>query len=167
MGKEIDEMIIRHPAGLKMALGENPKRVGTMYKRAPTTRMGVAYLIRKAFYDAIDYQVEWDNYNELVSIEEGKPEGERKPVKKPSYDLGKEVLIKTLSGEIPVRCHSHRADDIRTAIRLAEEFGYELIIDHATESYKIKEVIARQNIPVAIGPIFMNRAKRELADQSM
>jgi imidazolonepropionase-like amidohydrolase len=167
VGKEIDEMIIRHPAGLKMALGENPKRVGTIYKRAPTTRMGVAYLIRKAFYDAIDYQVEWDNYNELVSLEEDKPEGERKPVKKPPYDLGKEVLIKTLSGEIPVRCHSHRADDIRTAIRLAEEFGYELIIDHATESYKIKEVIARKNIPVAIGPIFMGRQKRELVDQSM
>ncbi|MHA2252899.1 MAG: amidohydrolase [Candidatus Kariarchaeaceae archaeon] len=166
-GKEVDEMIIKQPAGLKMALGENPKRVGTIYKRAPTTRMGTAYLIRQAFYEAIDYQMEWEHYLELVQLEEIKPENERKPVKKPKYDLGKEVLVKVLSGEMPVRCHGHRADDIRTAIRLSEEFGYELVLDHATESYKIKEVVARKQIPIVVGPSFGGRTKRELIDQSM
>ncbi|MFV2014187.1 MAG: amidohydrolase [Candidatus Heimdallarchaeota archaeon] len=167
VGTEVDDMVIREPAGLKMAMGENPKGVGKKYNRAPTSRMGVAYIIRKAFYEAIDYGKEWDHYHQLVKLEDQKPEEERKPIKSPKYDLGKEVLVKVLNREIPVRSHGHRADDIRTAIRLQEEFGYDLILDHATESYKIKETIANKNIPIAVGPLFGGRVKRELINASM
>ena len=74
-----------------------------------------------------------------------------------------------LDGKFPVRSHAHRADDIETAIRLSEEFGYRLIIDHATESYKIKDLIVEKEIPVVIGPIFGrgSRVKNELKDKKM
>lgn len=167
MGTEVDDMVIRAPAGLKMALGENPKGVGRKYNRSPTSRMGVAYIIRKALYEAIDYGKDWDHYHQLLKLEDLKPESDRKPIKSPKYDLGKEVLVKVLNREIPVRSHGHRADDIRTAIRLQEEFGYDLILDHATESYKIKETIANKNIPIAVGPLFGGRVKRELINATM
>ena len=167
VGSEVDEMVIKEPAGLKMALGENPKRVGEIYKRAPSTRMGVAYLIREAFYDAMDYNNEWQHYYALEELENEKDENDRKPLKAPKYDLGKEILIKVLNREMQVRCHAHRADDIRTAIRLKEEFGYSLIIEHATEGYKIRDTIAEKKIPVAVGPLFGGRFKRELIHQTI
>jgi len=163
-GKEVDEMIVREPAGLKMALGENPKRAGELLKRSPTTRMGIAYLIRQAFYDAIEYKKDWDHYYAQLSLEEKKPEKERKPIRAPKFDIGKDVLVRVLNKEFPVRCHAHRADDIRTAIRLAEEFGYDLVIEHATEGYKIRETLARKRIPVGVGPMIGERSKRELLD---
>ncbi len=166
-GHVVDDMIIKQPAGVKMALGENAKRVGFEKNRAPTTRMGNAFLIRKAFYDALDYQSEWQQYQEEMRAMENKPESERKPLKRPKYDLGNEMLLKILSGSVPVRCHSHRADDIRTAIRLSEEFGFRLVIDHATESHKIKEIIKEKGIPVVVGPLLTSRSKRELKNRTM
>ncbi|OLS20743.1 MAG: N-substituted formamide deformylase precursor [Candidatus Heimdallarchaeota archaeon LC_2] len=169
-GHVIDEMVIREPAGVKMAMGENPKRVGVNNKRAPHTRMAVAYLIRKSFYETLDYAQKWEGYyKKIKSIEEGDDENKKKNdlPSKPEYDLGKEILLKVLNREIPIRCHSHRADDIRTAIRLSEEFGYKLVIDHATESSKIKEIIAEKNLPCVIGPLFGTRVKRELVNKSL
>lgn len=158
VGTIADEMIIKEPTGIKMALGENPKRTGQNNKRLPTTRMGVAYLIRKALIETQQYKKKWDRYNFKIENEEVGDE--------PEFDLGKEALVKVLKREIPIRCHAHRADDIITAIRLSKEFGYRLVIDHATESYKVKEFIAANNIPVMIGPMIGGRAKRELNDQS-
>ncbi|MCE7735478.1 MAG: amidohydrolase, partial [Candidatus Heimdallarchaeota archaeon] len=92
-GTEVDDMLIRELAGVKMALGENPKRVGYNLKRAPNTRMGVAHLIRKAFYEAIEYDQEMEQYRKLVKREEKKELEDRKPIKKPIRDLGKEILV--------------------------------------------------------------------------
>jgi len=161
-GLVADDMVIREPAGVKMALGENPKRVGEMLKRAPRTRMGTAYLARKAFLEAIEYRKDWDHYRALQAIEDAKPEGERKPLREPKRDLGAEILLKVLDGEIPVRNHAHRMDDIRTAIRLSEEFGYRLVIEHATEGWRIPDEIVSRNIPVAIGPLYTSASKREV-----
>jgi len=157
-----DDMVIREPAGVKMALGENPKRVGESLSRAPRTRMGTAYLARKAFFDAIEYRKDWDHYNALQAIEDAKPEGDRKPVREPKRDLGSETLLRVLDGEIPVRNHAHRMDDIRTAIRLSEEFGYRLVIEHATEGWRIPDEIVSRGIPVAIGPLYTAASKREV-----
>ncbi|HSG78438.1 MAG TPA: amidohydrolase [Acidimicrobiia bacterium] len=165
-GLVADEMVIREPAGLKMALGENPKRVGEHYKRAPNTRMGAAYVARKAFVEALEYARDREHFQDRLAEQERKPEPERAPVREPMRDLGKEVLLKVLNREIPVRNHAHRMDDIRTAIRLAEEFGYDLVIDHATEAYRIAEEIVARGIPVAVGPLFGDRAKRELNRQT-
>ena len=105
-------------------------------------------------------------YHKQVAFENGKPENERKPIKEPKFDLGKDMLLKVLNKEIPIRCHAHRMDDIRTAIRLQEEFGYDLIFDHSTESYRIADEIIAKKIPLNVGPIFGNRAKRELNRQT-
>ena len=166
VGLIADDMVIRPLAGIKMALGENPKRVGERMNRAPRSRMGTAYLVRKTFYEVIDYKKEWDFYFKQVEIENHKPQNERKPIKEPKFDLGKDVLLKVLNKEIPIRCHAHRMDDIRTAIRLQEEFGYNLILDHSTESYRIADEIIAKKIPLNVGPIFGNRAKRELNRQT-
>ncbi len=166
-GHVVDDMIIKQPAGVKMALGENAKRVGFNNKRAPTTRMGNAYLIRQAFYEALDYQSEWQQYQDEMRANEKKPPEERKLPKRPKYDLGNEMLLKILSRSVPVRCHSQRADDIRTAIRLSEEFGFQLVIDHATEAHKIKEIIKEKNLPVVVGPLLTNRSKRELKNRTL
>ncbi|MHA2098533.1 MAG: amidohydrolase [Candidatus Kariarchaeaceae archaeon] len=166
-GHVADDMVIKNPAGVKFAMGENPKRVGMNNKRAPHTRMGVSYVIRKAFYGAIDYRNEWSEYLDKLNKEELKPEEERKFVKPPQKDLGNEILLKLLDREIPVRCHSHRADDILTIIRLSEEFGFELVIDHATESFKVKEVIKEKGFPVVVGPLFGVPTKRETNYKSL
>ena len=165
-GMVADDMVIRAPAGLKMALGENPKRVGEMLKRAPGTRMGSAYLARKAFVEALEYRKDREHHEAQVAAQETKPEAERTPLREPKRDLGKEALLLVLDRVIPVRNHAHRMDDIRTAIRLAEEFGYDLVIDHATESYRIADEIVSRGIPLAIGPVYGERAKRELNRQT-
>jgi imidazolonepropionase-like amidohydrolase len=161
-GMVADDMVIRFPAGIKMALGENPKRVGERMKRAPSSRMGTAHLARKAFIEALEYRKDWDHHRALQAAAQRKPESERSPLREPRRDLGMEALLLVLDGEIPVRNHAHRLDDIRTAIRLSEEFGYRLILDHATEAWRIPEEIVSRGIPVAVGPLYTSRYKREL-----
>jgi imidazolonepropionase-like amidohydrolase len=161
-GMVADDMVIKEPAGVKVALGENPKRVGEHLKRAPSSRMGVAYLARKAFYEAIEYREDWDHHRLLEAEEANKPAEDRKPLREPKLDLGKEMLLRVLDREIPVRSHAHRMDDIRTAIRLADEFGYRLAIEHATEAYRIAEEVAAHDVMLAIGPLFGERSKREV-----
>lgn len=161
-GAVVDEMVIRFPAGVKMALGENPKRVGDLQKRGPNTRMGTAYLARKAFVEAEEYRRDHAHHRSMVAAQDAKDEDERTPQREPKRDLTKEILVEVLEGRIPIRNHAHRMDDIRTAIRLSEEFGYRLVIDHATEAYRIADEIASRQIPVVLGPLFGARVKREL-----
>lgn len=145
-GRIVDDMVLRSPSGLKAALGENPKRVYGEKNRTPETRLGTAYTIRAAFAKARA----WMN----------KPEAER------DVDLVSEALSRVLSREIPWRQHSHRADDIATALRLAEEFGFELVLDHGTESYLIADRIADAGVPVLYGPLIVSRSKVEVRQRS-
>jgi imidazolonepropionase-like amidohydrolase len=156
-GRTVDEMLLRAPAGLKSALGENPKRVYGEQKKTPSTRLGVAAVIRGAFVEAANYQAK-------IDAEARKPEDERKPVDR---DLKLEALAKVLRREIPWRQHCHRADDIATAMRIAEEFGYDLVIDHGTEAHLVADLLAERNIPVIIGPLFTSRSKVELRNRSL
>lgn len=153
-GRVVDEMVIRAPVGLKAALGENPKRVYGKEKKAPITRMASAALLRTALVGARNY---------LDKLERaGRDKGE-----KPERDLKYEIVGKVLTGEIPLRLHAHRADDIMTALRIAREFGLRLVIEHATEGWKVADILAREQIPVVIGPIITNRAKVELRDRTI
>lgn len=165
-GSVADEMVIREPAGMKMALGENPKRVGETGKRAPQTRMGTAYLARKAFTEAQEYRRDWEHHEALLAAQEAKPLDERTPLREPKRDLSLETLVRVLDGEFPVRNHSHRMDDMRTAIRLSEEFGYRLVIDHATEAHRMVDELVRREIPLVVGPIAGTRTKRELLNRT-
>jgi imidazolonepropionase-like amidohydrolase len=157
-GRTVDEMLLKAPAGIKSALGENPKRVhGQHHPRRPTTRLGTAALIRGAFVDAA-------NYLQRLDVEQAKPAGERKPVDR---DLKLEALGRVLRREIPWRQHCHRADDIATALRIAAEFGYDLVIDHGTEAHLLADILAARNIPVVIGPLLTSRSKVELRNRSL
>jgi imidazolonepropionase-like amidohydrolase len=150
-GRTVDDMVLRNPAGLKSALGENPKRVYGERKETPATRLGTAAVIRSALVQA-------SNYLENLSAERSEPT---------PRDLKLEALGKVLQGEIPWRQHCHRADDIATAMRIAEEFGYRLVIDHGTEAHLLADKIAAAGIPVVIGPLMTSRSKVELRNRSL
>lgn len=152
-GCVIDRMVIKNPIGLKVAFGENPKRVYGGSKKAPVTRMATAALLRETFVRA-------QNYMRKLEM------GAQNPEKLPDRDLKMEALLEVLRGNIPIRAHAHRADDIMTAIRIAEEFNVQIIIEHCTEGFKIAEELAARNIPVIVGPTLSNRSKVELQHRS-
>jgi len=156
-GRTVDQMLLKAPAGMKSALGENPKRVYGERKQSPSTRLGTAAVIRGALVDAANYLAKLD-------AEQRKTEDERKHVDR---DLKLEALGRVLRREIPWRQHCHRADDIATALRLAEEFGYNLVIDHGTEAHLLADILAAKDIPVIIGPLFTSRSKVELRNRSL
>ena len=151
-GRTVDEMLLRAPSGLKSALGENPKRVYGDRKQLPSTRLGTAAVIRDALVKARNY------LDKLDRGDDGEP---------PERDLRWEALGLVLSGEIPWRQHCHRADDIATALRLADEFGYRLVIDHGTEAVLLADRLAERGVPVLIGPLLTSRSKVELRNRSL
>jgi imidazolonepropionase-like amidohydrolase len=156
-GRTVDEMLLREPSGMKSALGENPKRAYGERDKMPSTRLGTAAVIRGAFVDAA-------NYLQRIDAEQHRPQDRRRPVDR---DLKLEALGRVLRREIPWRQHCHRADDIATAIRIADEFGYDLVIDHGTEAHLLADIIAARGIPVIIGPLFTTRSKVELRNRSL
>lgn len=152
-GRTVEDMLIKEPCSVKSALGENPKRVYGDQKKLPSTRMGVAAVIRDAFRAAQDYKAKRDH-----AASENKP-FDRDPTS--------EILVRVLDGEIPWSQHCHRADDIATALRLAKEFGYEVIINHGTEGHLVAEELIAAGAPVIIGPLFTTRSKVELRQRSL
>lgn len=141
-GRVVDEMVLREPSGLKAALGENPKRVYGEKKQTPSTRLGVALTIRTALAKARAWAA--------------------KDPEERDVDLVSAALARVLAREIPWRQHSHRADDIATALRLAEEFGYDLVLDHGTEAHLIADRVAAAGVPVLYGPLIVSRSKVEV-----
>ncbi|NUU05310.1 amidohydrolase [Leifsonia sp. C5G2] len=152
-GRTIDEQVIREAVSVKSALGENPKRVYGGKNQTPSTRLGVAMIIREAFVAAQNYRTQ--RHHAQV---EGKPF---------DRDLAKETLVRVLEGELAWDQHTHRHDDIATALRLADEFGYRLVVNHGTEAHKIADVLAERDIPVIFGPMFTSRSKVELRDRAI
>ena len=152
-GRVVDEMVLKAPASIKSALGENPKRVYGDKKQLPSTRQGVAAVIRDALTKAQDYRARRDH-----SEQKGDP-FDRDPTS--------EVLVQVLDGVLPWCQHTHRADDIATAIRLADEFGYRLIVNHATEGFLLADLLAERAIPCIVGPMLTTRSKVELRQRTL
>lgn len=144
-GTIVDKMVLKSPSAMKSAFGENPKAVFSG-KDKIITRMGIAALFRQEFMKAQDY---------IKAREKG--EGKR--------DLGLENLAKVLRREIPLRSHAHRADDIVTVLRMAEEFDIEVTIEHCTEGHLIAEYIAEKGVRVSVGPTMSSKSKVELANK--
>lgn len=139
VGNIVDEMVLRAPSGMKAALGENPKRTHGSKGKAPTTRMGIAALLREKLIEAQNYV-----------------NGDQKERK-----LGLENLAKVLKKEIPLRIHAHRANDIVTALRIKREFDIDMSLEHGTEGHEIAEFIAKHDVPVSVGPTMSSRNKVE------
>jgi len=153
-GRTADEMILKNPAAMKAAFGENPKSCyGQQGKKMPVTRMGIAAALRKELWKAKRYKEEID-------------EAAGDDSKKRPFDPELEALLPVLSGEIPLKCHAHRADDILTAIRIARELGIRLTLDHCTEGQLIVPELKEAGFPVLVGPSLGHKSKIELRNKS-
>lgn len=152
-GDSMDDMILRFPVAMKAAFGENPKRVYGSHDKTPETRMATAAIFRKALLDAQEY-------------EKKLARGEKDADKTPERDFGKEMMVKVLRRELPLKIHAHRADDILTAIRICKEFNVRFTLDHCTEGYMIpkfiRQAVDEQGAGIIIGPLLTDRSKIEL-----
>lgn len=146
-GNIVDQMVLKNPLAMKAALGENPKRIYKKMNKSPYTRMGVASVIREAFLNAKSYK-------------------KRKRRNIHMYNEKYEALIPVLNKELPVKFHAHRADDIATAIRLAEELDIEYTIEHATEGHLIADYLADHEVKCIIGPTFGVKSKEEVRNKT-
>ena len=148
-GKRVDKMILKDPAAMKCAFGENPKGCyGKNGNKAPMTRMGTAALLRELLFKAKRYH------------------DDRLAGKEPPFDMKLEAMLPVMAGEIPLKCHCHRADDILTAVRIAKEFGLRATLDHCTDGELIADELAEENFPVFIGPSLGHKSKIELANKN-
>jgi imidazolonepropionase-like amidohydrolase len=149
-GKTVDNMVINDCTAMKCAFGENPKRVYSDKKAAPSTRMATAAILRENLIKAKNY------------VE--KQETSKKGIDKaPDFDMKLEALAKVIKKEIPLKAHAHRADDILTAIRIAKEFDLDLSLEHCTEGHLITESLKDEHIKsIIVGPSLSDRSKVEL-----
>lgn len=143
-GRCMDEMIVKHPAAMKIAFGENPKTNYGDQNTCPSTRMGIAYLLRRELFNAVQY----------------KKNREQNPDTPLDFEL--EPWIPVLNKEIPMKTHAHRADDILTAIRIAKEFDVDLTLDHCTEGHFVCDEILQSGFPAIVGPDLTARSKIEV-----
>lgn len=164
-GKSTDHMALTPVAAMKAAMGENPKRCYSKENKTPSTRMATAALLREALFKAIEYRD--------LKVD---PECDD-----PDFDLKWESMLPVLDGRLPMKIHAHRADDILTAVRVANEFGLSYTLDHCTEGYliadQLKEIYLAGQSPecgigtrglgrllgVVVGPLMIDRSKPELA----
>lgn len=149
-GYSMEDMAIKEPVGMKFAFGENPKSCYNAKSMAPVTRMATAALIRKQLQKAKNYISDIERAAEDEELDE------------PDFDDKCEALIPVLNGKIKAFMHAHRADDILTAVRIAKEFGLDYVLVHATEGYKIADILAKENAAIITGPIICDRSKPEL-----
>ncbi len=150
-GHRVDDMIVRPFAAMKCAFGENPKRC---YRdKNNYSRMSTAAKLREALMKAQEYDAK-------------KQAAGDDPAKRPPLDVKLEALLPVLHGEVPLKAHAHRADDIFTAIRIAKEFGVRLTLEHVTEGHLIAEDLAKEDYPMAVGPSLTHASKFELRNKT-
>lgn len=151
VGTRVDNMIVKFPVAMKCAFGENPKRC--YQKQGISSRMTNAAKIREALNKAKVYKAKIEAAGDDAS-------------KLPAYDQKSEALIPVLNREIPLKAHAHQANDIFTAIRIAKEFGVGLTLEHVTEGHMIVDELAKENLPLAVGPTFGHASKFELQNKT-
>ena len=147
-GKRIDNMIVKYPLAMKCAFGENPKKVYGGAGKMPATRMGIAAMFREFLFRAKSY------YEDKIS---GNPQ---------KFDMKLEAMLPVMAGEIPLKAHAHRADDIFTAIRIAKEFGLKMTLDHCTDGSLIADELAKEGYPAFVGPTMNRPSKFELLNKT-
>lgn len=148
----VDEMVIKEPVAMKVAFGENPKRVYNGKGKMPSTRMATAALLRTVLTETKNY---------MDKKKKAEEKGDAFDVQ-----LKYEALIPVLKKEIPLKAHAHRADDILTALRIAKEFDVKITLDHCTEGHLIKEYIRESKVPAIVGPTLSHNSKIELTNKT-
>ena len=153
-GDCVDDMIVKFPAAMKIAFGENPKGCyGQNGKKAPVTRMAIASLLREQLFKAKKYAADVEA-------------AERDTSKERPFDMKLEALLPVIRKEIPLKTHAHRTDDIFTALRIAKEFDVNITLDHVTEGHLIVDHLVKAGKPVLVGPSLGSKSKVELREKS-
>ncbi len=147
-GRCIDRMIVKAPAAMKVAFGENPKVNFSGQNISPATRMAIAAMLREELFKAQEYQ------------------RKRKENPEQEKDFRYECWLPVLEGRIPLKAHVHRADDILTAIRIAKEFHLSMTLDHCSEGHLIAEEIKESGFPAIVGPDMASRNKIEVQNMA-
>lgn len=151
-GRRIDDLIVKAPAAMKVAFGENPKVNYSGQGKSPSTRMAIAGMLREELSRAVEYAGRKKNAEE--NQEDFEP------------DFRLECWLPVLNREIPLKAHVHRADDIFTAIRIAEEFHLRMTLDHCSEGHLIAEELAAAGYPAIVGPDLASRSKIEVQNMA-
>lgn len=151
VGKRVENMIIKEAVAMKCAFGENPKRC--YEKMSDTSRMTTAFILREALAKAKLYMAKKEAAGDDV-------------LKMPQLDMKSEALIPVLKGEIPLKAHAHTTEDMFTALRIAKEFEVKITLEHVTEGHLIVEELAKENVPLAVGPSLTDASKYELRNKS-
>ena len=152
MGRRIDDLIVKAPAAMKVAFGENPKVNYSGQNKSPATRMAIAGMLRRELSRAVSY---------ARQKEEAARKGDAF-----EEDFSMECWLPVLRGEIPLKAHVHRVDDIFTAIRVAKEFGLRMTLDHCSEGHLIAEELAAEGFPAIVGPDLASRSKIEVQNMA-
>ncbi len=148
-GNSADVGLIVEQAGILMSFGELPKINSHNNQTALSTRMSIAASIREELMKAQDYAI----------VKQSKKSTKDR-------DIKMEALLPLIKGDVPMRACAHRAEDIMTAIRIADEFNLKLVIEYGTEAYLIAETLAEKNIPVVLGPSLTSRSRYELSENT-
>lgn len=151
-GRRVDDLVVKAPAAMKIAFGENPKVNYSGQNKSPATRMAIAGMLRRELWNASEY---------LKRREQAEQRGEGF-----QKDFAKECWIPVLKGEIPLKAHAHRVDDIFTAIRIAKEFGLKMTLDHCSEGHLIAGELAEAGFPAIVGPDLTTRSKIEVQNMN-
>jgi len=141
-GKVLDDMRLREPAGLKIAFGRNPQFHFREQKKYPSTRMGVAAVLREKLTEARNYARK-------------RQRASRDEKEFCETDLSLDVLCRLLRREFPARVHVANAEDISTILRIADEFGFDVVLDHVTEGHLVADVLGRRRVPCVVGPMMV------------
>lgn len=147
-GRCIDRMVLKAPAAMKVAFGENPKTNYAEQNVSPATRMSIAAMLRE----------------ELEKAQEYRRRMQDEPDAPPDFHYA--CWLPVLDGEIPLKAHVHRADDILTAVRIAKEFGLRMTLDHCSEGHLIIEELKEAGFPAIVGPDMASRNKIEVRNMA-
>lgn len=148
-GRNIDDLVVKNPAAMKVAFGENPKVNYGEQQKSPATRMAIAAMLREELFKAASYY-----------------EKRKKGLKPEEREFRYECWMPVFEGEIPLKAHVHRADDILTAIRIAKEFGLSLTLDHCSEGHLIADAVMESGFPAIVGPDLASRNKIEVQNMA-
>ncbi len=151
-GRKIDDLIVKAPAAMKVAFGENPKVNYSGLSKMPSTRMAIAAMLREELFLARQY---WEKKKKDKEEEEEFKE-----------DFQYECWIPVFEKQIPLKAHVHRTDDIFTAIRIAKEFDLDITLDHCSEGHLIAEEILESGFPAIVGPDLSSRNKIEIQNMA-
>ena len=151
LGRRVEDMLVKRETAMKCAFGENPKRV--YREKSDSSRMTTASKLRDMLFKAREYDTK------LAAAKDD-------PSKLPAFDIKLEALLPVIRGEMALKAHAHATEDIFTALRIAREFQVKITLEHVTEGHLIWEELARENVPLAIGPSLTNASKYELRNKT-